>query len=110
MKLAWQGLSIGVIGLNSYLMLLNRTANIGLKKVVWFGLFAYTAAFCILTFWLRREPGRRQHIALRIKAAFRLLYTALYLTAVMLDVLAITAQPDVGDRWMLVYYGCLFLE
>lgn len=109
LRLAWQGFGIGVIGLNSYLMLLNRTTDIGLKKVVLFGLLAYAAVFCFLTVWLRREPHRRRRIAQQIKTLFRLIYTALYLTTVMLDVLAITARPDGGGRWMLVYYGWLFL-
>lgn len=107
-RLLWQGCSIGIFGLNSFLILFHRSAHDSMRQVVLFALIAYITVFLAQTIRLRSRHARRHRVAWRTRTVFRLIYTALYLTAVMLDVLSATAQPGGADPWLLAYYGWLF--
>lgn len=105
----WQGFSIGVIGFNSYLMLLSRcAANRGLKHVVCAGITAYAAVFLFQAVRLRRAPARLRRVAGQTRVVFRLVYTALSLTAILLDVLALLRRPGPVDPLRLALYGWNF--
>lgn len=105
--LLWDVFAFSVIGLNSYILLLHRHGtNHGLKYVICTGAVAYLFVLLMQTIMLRKAPNRR-HILLFTKKIFRLIYTAIYLTAIMLDVLAIAGAP--GSEWQLAYNGYLFI-
>lgn len=105
--LLWDIFMFSVVGLNSFILLLYRHGNhSGLKYVICAGATSYLFVLLIQTIFLRRKTGRRQ-ILFFTKKIFRLIYTAIYLTAIMLDVLTIAEVP--GKEWQLSYNGFLFI-
>lgn len=106
----WQAVSIGVIGLNSYLLLLNRcTDHPSMQKVVYSGTAAYAVVFLFQTLRLRCMPTRRHRVARQTRTVFRLVYTVLYLTAIMLDVMNVIDSTSPDRTQHLVYYGWNFI-
>ena len=96
-----------VIGLNSFILLLHRhREHSGLKYVICAGAVAYLFVLTFQTIFLRKNTNRR-HILIFTKKVFRIIYTAIYLTAIMLDVLVIAEIP--GKEWQIAYNGFLFI-
>lgn len=103
----WDGCNIGVLGLSSYLLLyLRGTADPGLKHVICWGAVGYILTLAVQAAVLRGCTGRLQ--AMRTtRTVFRLLYTALYLTALMIDIFALSGQPDTAGQ--MTWQGALCL-
>ncbi len=109
-RLSWDVLNIGVIGLNSFIFLLYKSSGYeGLDTVICFGAAAYALILLGQAVFFRRQSAKRQEAVYQTKRIFRLIYTALYLTKIMLDVIRITAQPAKGQEGLLAYYGFLFI-
>ena len=96
-----------VVGLNSFIMLLRRSGiDRGLKHVVCVGTVAYFVVLIYQAVFLIRY--KRLHRTLpHVRRIFRLLYTALYLTATMMDILLLESRPE--NRPLFVYHGVLFI-
>ena len=104
--LLWDVVTFAVVGLNSFILLLYKyKANRGLKYVICTGTVAYLLVLLFQAVTLRKHTGRRK-ILLNTKRIFRLVYTAIYLTAIMIDMLAMAKMP--GNEWRLSYNGFLF--
>lgn len=105
--LFWDVFMFSVIGLNSFILLIHRhREHSGLKYVICAGAVAYLFVLIFQTIFLWKKPNRRL-ILLFTKKIFRIIYTAIYLTAIMLDVLAIAEIP--GKEWQIAYNGFLFI-
>ena len=110
LRLLWDILNIGIIGLNSFLILLYRYGDsYKMKYVICFACVAYIVVFCIQAVVLKSTPDKRQRTVYQTRRIFRLIYTALYLTVIMLEVLAVTSQPTTETNRQLAYYGVMFL-
>lgn len=105
--LLWDIFMFSVVGLNSFILLLHRhREHSSLKYVICAGAVAYLFVLLFQTIYLRQKANRR-HIFLTTKRIFRLIYTAIYLTAIMLDILAIAEMP--GKEYQISYNGFLFI-
>ena len=80
--------------------------NESIKYVICAGAFAYALIIAVQSIVYRTHP-QKMTIVLRTKQIFRLIYTAVNLTAIMLDVLLVVEQPNPERE--LVYYGWLFI-
>lgn len=107
LKYIWEAFSIGILGLNSFILLyLHEDNNESIKYVICAGAFAYALIIAVQSIVYRTHP-QKMTIVLRTKQIFRLIYTAVNLTAIMLDVLLVVEQPNPERE--LVYYGWLFI-
>ena len=106
----WDIFSIGVLGLNSFILLYHRYGqHNGMDYVICSGAAGYAIVFLVQAIWLRGKPRERHRTARQIKSAFRLIYTAFYLTAIMLDVIESASIKAPGYEQQLSFYGILFL-
>lgn len=104
---SWEGVNIGILNLNSFLLLYYRWGRShGMKYVICAGAAAYAIIILFQSVFYRKNP-RTMQIIHQTKTVFRLIYTAVYLTAIMLDVIAVAQMP--GTEWMLVTYGWFFI-
>lgn len=102
----WEALNFGVLGLNSFVMLYLHTARASIRAVICAGIAGYALVFPLQAILCRRRPRSRRLERFRLtKKVFRLVYTAIYLTAIMLDILAVPRRPDAVP--LLVYYSVL---
>lgn len=109
-RTAWDALNIGVISVNSFILLLYRNTNkTGMEYVICAGATIYILILLAQTILFRKSPVKQHELLYQTKNAFRLIYTAFYLTVIMLDVIAVTAQTDYGNEKILSYYGFLFI-
>ena len=99
--LVWDIFSFAVLGLNSFILLLHD-----LVYVICAGAVAYVFVMIGQTCFLFKQK-RRRRILLVTKKLFRLVYTLIYLTAIMLDILILAEAP--GNELALAYNGCLFI-
>lgn len=110
LHMLWDGFSIGVLGLNSFILLYYRYGqHNGMDYVIISGAVGYAAILFAQSIWLRAKPSKRHKTAHRIKSVFRLIYTAMYLTAIMLEVIEISAAKAPGYEQHLIFYGIVFL-
>lgn len=110
LRLAWDVLNLGVIGLNSFILLYFKCGyGDGMNQVVCFGGTAYAFVLLVQTLFLRKMPEKRQKAVYQTKKIFRLIYTALYLTVIMLNVISVTEVSTEGQEVLLSYYGVLFI-
>lgn len=106
-KKLWEWISFGVLGLNSFIMLYFHSINSEIRYVVCAGALGYTVALSFQTFLFRRCPQRRMYLIKLSKKIFRLIYTAIYLTAIMLNIIAVSQTSN--NIPGMVYYGWLFV-
>lgn len=106
-KKIWEWISFGVLGLNSFIMLYFHSINSEIRYVVCAGALGYTAVLSLQTFLYRHYPKRRLYLIKLSKKVFRLIYTAIYLTAIMLNIIAASQVPN--NIPSMVYYGWLFV-
>ena len=105
--LLWDVFMFAVVGLNSFILLLRKHGtDHGLNVVIFTGTAAYLVILTVQTVLLRRAPNRRPVLHFT-KKIFRLIYTALYLTAIMMDILALGGAP--GTELQMSYNGFLFI-
>ena len=103
----WEFLNFGVLGLNSFVLLYLHSARSSIQAVVCAGMAGYALVLLLQIFLCRSRPHpRRLELFRRTKKVFRLLYTAIYLTAIMLDIFAVSQRPDAAP--LLACYGVLF--
>lgn len=103
----WEWFSIVVLGLNSFILLYYRSTRGSIQYVVCAGATGYFLVVVFQTILYRRQPDRRMQILKLSQRAFRLIYTAIYLTSVMLNILAISQTPNQTD--LMAYYGLTFI-
>lgn len=105
--LFWDFFMFSVVGFNSFILLLRKSqGHQELSHVICAGASVYLLVLIIQTRLLLKHQ-RRHKTLLICKKVFRLVYTAIYLTAIMLDVLALTQTE--GTERTLVYKGFLFI-
>lgn len=105
--LIWDIFMFSVVGLNSFILLIHRNReHQGLIYVICAGAAAYLLVLIVQTCFLLNHE-KRHKILLVTKKIFRLIYTAIYLTAIMLDVLVLVEIP--GTEITLAYNGILFI-
>lgn len=103
----WEILNFGILGLNSFVLLYLHSARSSIQAVICVGMAGYALVMLLQAVLCRRRPRPRRLELFRLtKRVFRLVYTAIYLTAIMLDVFAVSRQPDAAP--MLACYGALF--
>lgn len=101
----WEAVNIGIIGLNSFVMLyFRRHSNINMKQVIAAGAVAYALVLLAETIALNNE--KRLHWVRATKIIFRLIYTGIYLTCIMLDILA---AKRAGEEEVFTYYTISFV-
>lgn len=100
-------ISFGVLGLNSFIMLYFHNINSEIRYVVCAGALGYTVVLSLQTFLFRHCPKHRMYLIRLSKKIFRLIYTAIYLTAIMLNIIAVSQIPN--NISSMVYYGWLFI-
>lgn len=106
-RLVGEALNIGVLGLSSFIALYYRgVGNAAMKYVIATGAIAYALVLLTQAILLRKNEDRIS-ILFTTKKVFRLIYTAIYLTCVMLEILAAAEHP--GTEKLLSYYGFLFI-
>lgn len=103
----WEGINIGILGLNSFIMVyLREQGHVALKYVICSGALAYALAFLIETLLLRNHPQKLVVIR-KTKKIFRLIYAAIYLTVIMINIIEVSEQPNPAR--MMAYYGAMFI-
>ena len=100
-------ISFGVLGLNSFIMLYFHNINGEIRYVVCAGALEYTLVLSLQTFLFRHCPKRRRRLIKLNNKIFRLIYTAIYLAAIMLNIIA--ASQNSNNILSMVYYGWLFV-
>lgn len=90
---AWQAFNLGVLSLNSFIMLQYATTVRGLAYTVSAAAIGYVVVLLIQSIVLRKRPDKIESMLITRKV-FRLLYTALYLTSIMLQVIAASGTAD----------------
>lgn len=103
----WEWFNFGVLGLNSFMMLYFHSAQGGIRYVVCAGAVGYAGILSFQTILYRHCPKRRMQVVKLSRKVFRLIYTAVYLTSVMLNIIAASQLP--GSVPLMVYYGWLFV-
>lgn len=109
-RTVWNVLNIGIVSVNSFILLLYKSMNkTDMEYVIGTGAAIYILVLLVQTVLYRKSPAKQHALIYRTKNIFRLIYTALYLTVIMLDVITVTAQSDYGNEAALSYYGFLFI-
>ena len=107
LQYGWEFLNFGVLGLNSFVLLYLHSARSSIQAVICAGMAGYALVLLLQVLLCRSRPRPRRLALFRLtKKVFRLIYTAIYLTAIMLDIFAVSQRPDAAP--LLVYYGVLF--
>ena len=102
----WEFLNFGVLGLNSFVLLYLHSVRSSIQAVVCAGMAGYALVLLLQILLCRSRPRPRRLGLFRLtKKVFRLVYTAIYLTAIMLDIFAVSQRPDAAP--LLAYYGAL---
>lgn len=101
-------LNFGVLGLNSFILLYYRSEQGGgFQKVVLAGAVSYAVVLFLQSISYRHTPERRMQILKITKKVFRLIYTAVYLTSIMMNI--IVASETSNHVLPMVYYGWIFI-
>ena len=84
---------LSLISIASYFLLLFRTAHItGLGNVIIFGILFYTVVY-VIEFTRNRGETKKRRILL-VKRVFGLIYTAIYLAAIMIEIIHCCTAND----------------
>lgn len=103
----WEWISFGVLGINSFIMLYYRSAQGSIQYVVCAGAAGYALVLLLQSILYRHYPERRMRILKLTRKVFRLIYTAVYLTFIMMNII-VAAQMQNGVPLM-IYYGWVFI-
>jgi hypothetical protein len=106
----WDLLYIGVIGLNSYILLIyNNRQEPELIYVICAAAAIYVVTLILLLIKLRRHKRRRE-ILYSIRKIFRIIYTAVYLTIIMLHIIRMGSFETISNeqRIALIYNISMF--
>lgn len=107
MNSVWEAVTIGVTSLYSFVSLYFRQKNhVGIRYVTATAAIAYIMILLAQAIALRTSPQKLPAVHLT-KKVFRLIYTAIYLTSIMLDILRVADTPK--PEYALSYYGFLFI-
>ena len=105
--LIWDIFIFAVVGLNSFILLIYRNQeHFELKYVICAGAAAYFFVLLIQTCCLLNHEKRHKTLV-TTKKVFRLIYTAIYLTSILLDVISLAEKA--GSELILAYDGILFI-
>lgn len=99
--------SFGIVGLNSFVLLYYHSEQEDFQKVVLAGAVSYAVVLFLQTIFYRHTPERRVRILRLTKKVFRLIYTAVYLTSIMMNI--IVASETLTPALPMVYYSCFFV-
>lgn len=95
-------LYIGVIGLNSYILLIHKNQNEEkLIYVICAAAFSYVLTLIILLIKLRKKKKLRETLYLTRKI-FKVIYTILYLTIIMIHLIRLSSLEEVSNGQMIV--------
>lgn len=101
-------LNYGVLGLNNFILLYYRNEQGGgFQKVVLTGAVSYAAVLSLQSISYRHTPERRMQVLKFTKKVFRLIYTAVYLTSIMMNI--IVASETSNHVLPMVCYGWMFI-
>lgn len=103
----WEWFSVVVLGLNSFILLYHRSTREAIQYIVCAGATGYFLVVVFQTILYRHQPESRMRILKLSQKAFRLIYTAIYLTSVMLNILTLSQVPDRMN--LMAYYGLTFV-
>lgn len=104
--LIWDIFMFAVVGLNSFILLLHRSrANQSFSYVVCAGAALYFFVLLGQTILLLRRDDRHERLV-ATKRVLRLVYTAIYLTSIMLEVIPLSEIS--GNEPIIAYKGFLF--
>ena len=107
LRTVWECFNIGLLGLNSFILLYFRQqGNESMKYVICSCALAYTLVFLAETILFRNHPNKLVFVR-KTKKIFRIVYTAVYLTVIMLEIIEVSEQPN--PAFMMSYYGILFI-
>lgn len=107
LRTIWEGFNIGILGLNSFILIyLHEQSNEEIKYVICSAALAYALVFLVETILLRGNP-QKLVIVRKTKKIFRLIYTAIYLTVIMLEIIVVSELPDPAR--IMAYYGAMFI-
>ena len=108
-SILWDVFSIGLLGLNSFVMLLYRDdIEAPMKYVVSAGALAYVIILLLETILLRRDP-RRLKTVYRTRKVFKVIYALIYMTALMIRIISVLQSKETGYIRVTAWYGFLFL-
>lgn len=103
----WEWFNLGVLGLNSFIMLYYRGAQGAIQYVVCAGALGYALVLLSQSVLYRRCPEQRMQTLKLTRKIFRLIYTAVYLTSTMMNI--IVASQMQNSIPLMVYYGWIFI-
>ena len=107
LRAVWEGFNIGILGLNSFILIyLHEQSNEEIKYVICSAALAYALVFLSETILLRDRPQKLM-IVRKTKKIFRLIYTAIYLTVIMLEIIVVAELPNPAR--IMAYYGAMFI-
>ena len=107
LRTIWEGFNIGILGLNSFILIyLHEQSNTDIKYVICSAALAYALVFLTETILLRDNP-QKLIIVRKTKKVFRLIYTAIYLTVIMLEIIVVSELPNPAR--IMAYYGAMFI-
>lgn len=104
--LVWDVFGFSVVGLSGFLRLLyHNRANHDFQYVICTGAALYLFVLLGQTVLLLRRDDRHEKLV-AAKRVLRLIYTAIYLTSIMLEVIPMSQTP--GNEPLIAYKGFLF--
>ena len=108
LQYGWEFLNFGVLGLNSFVLLYLHSARSSIQAVICAGMAGYALVMLLQALLCRSRPRPRRLELFRLtKKVFRLVYTAIYLTAIMLDIFLAAHRPDAAP--LLVFHCMSFV-
>lgn len=113
LRYGWEALNFGILGPAGFVMLYLHSARSSIQAVVGAGMAGYALALPLQAVLCRGYSRlRRLERLRRTKTVFRLIYTAIYLTAILLDILTVSREPGAGPllacRSVLFGWVCLW--
>lgn len=101
--------SIGLLGLNSFLMLFYKGWLVQpIKYVICAGVLAYVLILLSETALLWREKHRLE-VVYKTRRVFKVIYAAIYMTALMIHIIDLLQDKQPGYRWQTAWLGLLFI-
>lgn len=105
-KITSNWLQFSLIGIISYISLYFRAEHIsGVGMVIIFGGVSYTLVYAVEMMRIREIEQKRKNIIF-VKLIFRLVYTAIYLTVIIIDIIKLAGD---SNKWALMINGLLFI-
>ena len=107
LQYGWEFLNFGVLGLNSFVLLYLHSARSSIQAVICAGMAGYALVMLLQALLCRSRPRPRRLELFRLtKKVFRLVYTAIYLTAIMLDIFAVKQNRHPPQLRLLTVDAC----